>query len=193
VRPVCRKRLRSPWPPCLRSYSCSRRHGGRAGVAALSGAVAYYAIYNTLYFLVHGYLWSLSAFNTEEYVQSFFYMRMAEAAVAALIACVVAAAVYPLLRRIPRSPRDGYSGGWLALGPATTLVIVSTLAIQVAWFLWAWGADVVWRLPDLKWGFKYDLDLMQITAVGAVALFAPVVTYLVGRYHPKFRRAAVEE
>jgi len=165
----------------------------RAGVAALAGAVAYYAIYNTLYFLVHGYLWSLSAFNTEEYVQSFFYMRMAEAAVSALIACVVAAAVYPSLRRTPRSPREGYAGGWLALGPATALFVVSTLAMQVAWFLWAWGADVVWRLPDLKWGFKYDLDLMQITAVGAAALLAPVVTYLVGRYHPKFRKAAVEE
>jgi len=165
----------------------------RAGVAALAGAVAYYAIYNTLYFVVHGYLWSLSAFNTEEYVQSFFYMRMAEAAVSVLIACVVAAVVYPLLRKVPRSPREGYAGGWLALGPATTLVVVATLAMQVAWFLWAWGADVVWRLPDLKWGFKYDLDLMQITAVGAAALLAPVVTYLVGRYHPKFRRAVAEE
>ncbi|MDO9108780.1 MAG: alkaline phosphatase family protein, partial [Coriobacteriia bacterium] len=156
----------------------------RAGVAAMTGTVAYYAIYNGLYFLVHGYLWSLSAFNTEEYVQSFFYMRMAEAALAALIACVVAAAVYPMLRARPRTPHHGFLGGWLALGPATTLAIVATLAIQVAWFFWAWGADVVWRLPDLKWGFKYDLDLTQITAVGAVALLAPVVTYLVGRYHP---------
>jgi len=165
----------------------------RAGVAALAGTAAYYVIYNALYFLVHGYLWSLSAFNTEENVQSFFYARMGEAAVAALLACVVAAAVYPLLRATPRSPREGYAGGWLALGPATTLAVVATLTVQVAWFLWAWGADVVWRLPDLKWGFKYDLDLTQITAVGAVALLAPVVTYLVGRYHPKFRKAAVEE
>jgi len=165
----------------------------RAGLAALAGTVAYYAVYNALYFLVHGYLWSLSAFNTEEYVQSFFYMRMVEAAIAALIAAGVAAAVYPYLRRVPRSPREGYAGGWFALGSATTLTIVATLAIQVAWFIWAWGADVVWRLPDLKWGFKYDLDLTQMTAAGAAALLAPVVTYLVGRYHPKFRKAAVEE
>ncbi len=165
----------------------------RAGLAALAGTAAYYAVYNALYFLVHGYQWSLSAFNTEEYVQSFFYMRMAEAAIAALVACFVAAAVYPLLRRVPRSPRDGYAGGWLALGPATTLAIVVTLAFQVAWFLWAWGAQVVWRLPDLKWGFKYDLDLTQITAVGAAALLAPVVTYLVGRYHPKVRKTPAEE
>ncbi|MBU4555695.1 MAG: hypothetical protein KJ747_02350, partial [Actinobacteria bacterium] len=165
----------------------------RAGVAAMTGTLAYYAVYNGLYFWVHGYLWSLSAFNTEEYVQSFFYMRMAEAALAALIGCVVAAAVYPLLRARPRAPRSGFLGGWVALGPATTLSIVATLAIQVAWFFWAWGADVVWRLPDLKWGFKYDLDLTQITAAGAVALLAPVVTYLVGRYHPKVRNAAAEE
>lgn len=165
----------------------------RAGVAALAGAAGYYAVYNALYFLVHGYRWSLSAFNTEEYVQSFFYTRMAEAALAAIVAAAVAAVVYPYLRRVPRSPREGYAGGWLALGPATALTIVATLTVQVAWFIWAWGADVVWRLPDLKWGFKYDLDLTQITAVGAAALLAPVVTYLVGRYHPKFRKPAVEE
>lgn len=165
----------------------------RAGVAALAGAASYYLVYNLLYFVVHGYLWSLSAFNTEEYVQSFFYMRMAEAAVCALLACFVAAAVYPLLRRVPRSPRAGYAGGWLALGPATILTILATLALQIAWFLWAWGAQVVWRLPDLKWGFKYDLDLMQATAVGAAVLLAPVVTYLVGRYHPKVRTASAEE
>lgn len=165
----------------------------RAGVAAFAGAATYYAFYNALYFLVHGYRWSLSAFNTEEYVQAFFYWRMGEAAIAAVFAFLVAAAIYPLLRRRPKGVRQGYAAGWASLGPATGLAIVATLGMQVAWFLWAWGADVVWRLPDLKWGFKYDLDLMQITAVGAVTLFAPVVTYLVGRYHPKVRSTAAEE
>lgn len=166
----------------------------RAAAAALVGVVVYYLIYNGLYFLVHGYRWSLSAFNTETYVQQFFYLRMAEAAVAALLGVVAAAVVYPFLRERPKGPREpGYLAGWLALGPATVIAILATLALQVAWFLWAWGAAVVWRLPDLRWGFKYDLDLTQMTAVGAAVLLAPLATYLVGRYHPKTRTRTAEE
>jgi hypothetical protein len=166
----------------------------RAGVAALAGASVYYLVYNGLYFIVHGYRWSLSAFNTETYVEQFFYTRMGEAALAGLVAVLAAAIVYPFLREHPKGSREaGFLGGWLALGPATVLAIMATLALQVAWFLWAWGAEVVWRLPDLRWGFKYDLDLTQMTAVGAVALLAPVVTYLVGRYHPRIRTQTAGE
>lgn len=165
----------------------------RAGVAALLGTATYYATYNALFFWLHGYRWSLSAFNAEEYIQAFFYGRMAEAALAALLGVAVAAVTYPLLRAEPKRPHGRYLGGWLSLGPATVLVILATLALQVAWFLWAWGADVVWRLPDLKWGFKYDLDLTQATAVGAVGLLAPLVTYVIGRYHPRVRATSAEE
>ncbi len=166
----------------------------RGGVAASVGVLAYYVVYNGLYFVIRGHHWSLSAFNTESLIQHFFNLRMADAALAGLVAAVVAAGVYPLLRRDPKGPRThGLLGEWFALGPATVLAIMSTLALQVAWFLWAWGAEVIWRLPDLKWGFKYDLDLIQATALGAAALLAPVVTYLVGRYHPKFRTRPAKE
>jgi hypothetical protein len=165
----------------------------RAIVAALGGAVAYYVVYNALYFVVHGHEWSLSAFNTEEYVEAFFNLRLAEAAIAGLIAVLVAGIIYPFLRDDPKGARNTYLPGWLTLGPATVLVVQATLLLQVAWFLWAWGADVVWSLPDLKWGFKYDLDLIQITALGAAALLAPLVTFLIGRYHPRVRRAQAEE
>lgn len=161
----------------------------RAFLSALAGTAAYYAAYNALYFVYHGHEWSLSAFNTETYIEAFFNTRMIEAAAAGVVAAVVAATVYPLLRRRPKAPRASYLGGWLALGPATVLAIQATLVVQVAWFLWAWGAELTWRLPDLKWGFKYDLDLIQITGLAVAALLSPLVTYLVGRYHPKVRRA----
>src|SRR5665648_460355 len=70
---------------------------------------------------------------------------------------------------------------------ATALAILAVLAFQIAWFLWPWGAEVSWILPDLKWGFKYDLDLIQATAIAGVALLGPIVTYLIGRFHPKLR------
>lgn len=160
----------------------------RGLVASLAGVVAYYLAYNLAYFVVHGYRWSLSAFNTEDMLSAFFNMRMLEAALAGVIAVAVAALVYPLLRRIPHGPRElRYLGGWLALAPATILAIQATLALQVAWFLWAYGAQVVWTLPDFKWGFKYDLDLIQATALAAAAFIGLVVSYVVGRYHPRTR------
>ena len=165
----------------------------RALVAATAGTAAYYLVYETLFFIVHRYLWSLSAFNTETHVKAFMNGRLVEAAVSAVIGVTVAAMVYPLLRRSPKGPRvRGYLGGWLALGPATVLLMLATLGSQVGWFLWLWGAKVTWILPDFKWGFKYDLDLIQMTAVGAVAVVAPLVTYLVGRYHPRVRKPAEE-
>ncbi len=166
----------------------------RAGTAIAAGVLAYYLVYNGLYFIVHGHRWSLSAFNTESFVEQFFYLRMAEAALAGVIGAAVAAGVYPLLRSGPKGPRDRrFLGGWLALGPATVFVIMATLVAQVAWFYWAWGFDVVWRLPDMRWGFKYLLDLTQITALGAAAVLAPVVTYLAGRFHPRVRIQTAEE
>ena len=164
----------------------------RALVAATAGMVAYYVIYELLYFVVHGYHWSLSAFNEETQVQAFFNARMAEVLLAGLIAAAVTAFVYPFLRARPQGPWGVYRPRWLMLGPVTVVVILATLGIQVAWFVWAWGVVPTWNLPDLKWGFKYDLDLIQATALGAVAILSPLVTYLVGRYHPRTRRAAVE-
>lgn len=156
----------------------------RALVAGLAGTVGYYLLYNLLFFVVHRATWSLSAFNSESLLRMFFNVRMAEAAIATVFAAAVAADIYLALRREPRRPVGEHLPGWLSLGVATVLVILATLAMQVAWYLWQWGAAVTWIVPDLKWGFKYDLDLIQATAVGAAVLLAPLVTYLVGRYHP---------
>jgi hypothetical protein len=155
----------------------------RALIAATAGLVAYNAVFLGAYF-ARGWSWSLSVLNTEEMVESFFLARMAEAALAGLLAAAVAAAVYPLLRGEPKGPRGAFLGGWLALGPATVLLVQALLGVQVAVFLWAWGADVTWFLPDLAAGFKYDVDLVQTVGLGAAAVLSPLVTYLVGRYHP---------
>jgi hypothetical protein len=161
----------------------------RALVSALAGATAYYLVYSGLYFGLHRLgLWSLSSFNSEDLLKAFFNARMLEAAIAGLLAAFVAAETYLAMRREPRRPKDGYLSGWLALGTATVLAIQATLALQVAWFLWRYGAAVTWLLPDFEWGFKYDLDLIQGAALAAAALLAPLVTWLVGRYHPVARR-----
>lgn len=156
----------------------------RAFVAALAGAAAYYLVYDGLFFVLRGYRWSLSSFNSEELLKPFLNGRMVDAVIAGVIAAIVAAEVYLLTRKAPRRPRREYLPGWLGLGVATILVVQASIGLQVAWYLWQWGASVIWRIPDLALGFKYDLDLVQITGLAAAALVAPVVTYLVGRYHP---------
>lgn len=157
----------------------------RALVAALAGTAAYYAVYETLFFGVHRYAWSLSVINSEDRLQAFFNGRLAEAALAGLVAAAVSGYVYPLLRKRPKSARGRYLSGWLSLGPATVLAVQATLAVQVAWYLLSWGARVTWILPDLRLAFKYDLDLLQVVALGGAAVLSPLVTLLVGRYHPR--------
>lgn len=165
----------------------------RALVAALGGSLAYYTVYNALFFGLHRNLWSLSSFNSEDHIDAWMNTRLAEAALAGLVAVVIAGALYPLLRHRPKGPSGRYLSGWLALGPLTVLIVQLTLVLQIAWFLWAWGLTPVWRLPDLMWGFKFDLDLVQVTALGAAAVIAPLLSYLAGRYHPKVRRQTAEE
>ena len=156
----------------------------RALVAALAGTAAYYAVYEGLYFVVHAYRWSLSSFNSEDLLKPFLNGRMTDAVIAGVVAAVVAAEVYLLTRSDPKRPKGEYLPGWLALGVATVLVIQATIGLQVAWYLWYWGASVTWFIPDLAMGFKYDLDLIQLTGLGAAAVLAPLATYLVARFQP---------
>jgi hypothetical protein len=162
----------------------------RALLAAGAGALTYFAVYNALFFGAHGLHWSLSAFNSESMIEAFFNQRMIEAVIAAVAGCFVASLVYAATRREPKGPQSGHAAGWLGLGVATVLLAQAGLALQVAWFLWRWGADVVWVMPEFMAAFKYDLDLIQLTALGAAALLGPLVTYLVGRFHPQTRATA---
>ncbi len=178
---------------CLLAIAAVGMLSWRALVAALSGTAAYYLVYSGLYFIVHGYRWSLSSFNSEAMLKAYLNGRMTDAIIAGVIAAIVAADIYLALRAVPMRPKGEYLPGWLALGVATVLTIQATIGLQVAWYLWYWGASVNWYIPDLAMGFKYDLDLIQLTGLGAAAILAPVVTFLVGRYHPLRRtKQAVE-
>jgi hypothetical protein len=159
----------------------------RALVAALAGTAAYAAAYNALFFGLHRLQWSLSAFNDEAMLEAFFNQRMLEAALSGLLACVVAGLVYVALRPEPRGPDSGYAAEWLALGGATVLLAQAVLLGQVGGYLWRWGAEVAWILPNMREAFKYDLDLIQMTALGAAAVAGPFITLAIGRLHPKTR------
>lgn len=159
----------------------------RALVAALAGVATYTAAYNALFFGLHRLTWSLSAFNEETLIDAFFNQRMIEAAGAGVLACLVAALVYLALRRREKRPSVAE---WLAVGGAVVLAVQAALVLQVAVFLWRWGADVTWILPNMRDAFKYDLDLIQLTALGAAALLGPLLVWAVAAVHPRARAAS---
>lgn len=161
----------------------------RALVASIVGGAAYVGLYNALFFGLHRLTWSLSAFNEETLVDAFFNQRMLEAAIAGLFGCLVAALTYGALRKAQGGPRSGNAVEWLALGGAVVVFTQALLVLQIATFLWRWGADVTWILPDMREAFKYDLDLIQLTALAAAAFAGPLVTWLVGRLLPRARAA----
>lgn len=149
----------------------------KALLAALAGAAVYYAAWNGSYFILHGYRWSLSSFNSESQLKSFLNGRMTDAVIAGLLAVVVGVLVYLWLAR-PEAMKPTMAMG---VGVATVLAVQATLGMQVAWYLWYWGASVSWVIPDLALGFKYDLDLIQLTGLGAAALLGPLVGLLIAR------------
>lgn len=161
----------------------------RTLLGSLAGTAAYFALYNALFFGVRGLRWSLSAFNEESLIDAFFNQRMLDAALSGLFACLVAALVYLALRMAARGPRQGLGVETLTLGGATVISVQAALALQVAYFLWRWGAQVSWILPDMGQAFKYDLDLIQLTALGAAAVLGPVVTWTVARLRTRTRVA----
>lgn len=148
----------------------------------IAGAIVYFAVYNALFF-ERGNQFSLSAFNSEDQIKSFFTQRGMDAIIALLIAAVVAG----LLTR-----RSGFFAGAMA-GVNTMFLVALGLAIQVLYFYWLWNWEFTWYLPDLAQGMKYYLDMLQ-TSVFWPLLYAPAgvivpllsagVAWLAGRQKP---------
>lgn len=143
---------------------------------AIGAAVAYFVVYNLLFFGVHHYALSLSSFNEESLIQAYFNQRMLEAAVSVLLA----AAVYGVVEG-----RSGAGGLELASGGALVSGLVwYGLLLQVLLMVYLYGLKFDWMIPDLKIGFKFYLDMLQMVATGLAAVAVPLVAVgagLVGR------------
>lgn len=136
---------------------------------ALGGAVLYFALYNVLFFLVHRFKWSLSIFNEESMIKSFFNDRTLEAAIIVVVAGLVMGVAAGL--------RSKYSGPELAQGAATmSLLVAYGLGLQILLFYYLYGVSFGWFIPNLVWGFKFYVDLLQMVPTGfASVLVVPVV------------------
>ena len=61
----------------------------------------------------------------------------------------------------------------------TSFLVGFGLLLQVDLYYWLHGLDMDWYLPNLQWGFKYYLDLLQLLPTGLMALFAPLIAIAV--------------
>lgn len=134
---------------------------------ALVGAAVFFAIDYGLFF-GRGYRFSLSVFNTESQILTFFNRRLLEAAIAILIAGVLAGSL-----TARRSAGDA-----VRVGLDTGLLVAYALLLQVLYFYWQWDVQFAWYLPDLRLGFKYYLDLLKLVPVGFLAAGAMLMALL---------------
>lgn len=135
--------------------------------APLIGAIVYFVVWNAIYFVIHGYTYSISMFNKEDEVVAFITGRVIEAVIALTLAIIVVA----ILRRRA-------APGEIARDAVhTMLLVVIVLGVQiVAFYVW-WDFLPTWYLPDLYWGFKFYLDLFQTTVFWPL-LFLPLAALL---------------
>lgn len=131
------------------------RRPSRDWLLPAAGAALYFILFNFLYFVTNGYNWSLTAFNIEENIVAFVTRRVMEAALVMLLAAL---AVGALARERPARTVA-------ALGVDTLFLIAYALLLQILTFYWQWGVTFAWTMPDLRLGFKYYVDLIQLGAM----------------------------
>jgi len=151
---------------------------GKLFSRAVLSSLVYFIVYNFLYFVVHGYRWSFSAFNSEDLMGKFFNGRLFEAAAGALLAALALG----LMAR--RAQRGGLALTWvdLAEGAAvTSLSVAYLLGLQALAFYLIWDVRFPFYLPNFTAGFKFYMDMLQLVAVGLAALPALAVAVFAGQ------------
>lgn len=140
-------------------------------------ALLYFVFYNALFF-GRGYTWSLSAFNSEAQIKAFFNERLLDAALSVVVAGLVLALASwkkPPLQALERMTTFSFFVGYFLL-------------LQVDLFYWLYNVRFPWALPDLRLGFKYYMDLLQMVPTGFLALGLAPVGVLIGWGMRKWRR-----
>lgn len=135
----------------------------------LGFALLYFVFYNALFF-GRGYHWSLSAFNSEAQIEAFFNERLLDAAISFIAAGLLLALVSwkrPLLQTLERMVTFAFFVGYLLL-------------LQVDLFYWLYNIRFSWALPDLKLGFKYYMDLLQMVPTGLLGVILAPLGVLIG-------------
>jgi Type I phosphodiesterase / nucleotide pyrophosphatase len=119
----------------------------------LIGAAVYFIAYYVLFF-GRGYSFSLSMLNEDTQIVTWFAARTIDAILALLVSAVAVGAL-----------SRGKSKYETALNTVNAAFFAAAIIwLQVTIFFWIYGFSWSWFIPDLTWGFKYYLDLLQTGA-----------------------------
>jgi hypothetical protein len=143
----------------------------------LAFSLLYFVFYNALFF-GRGYTWSLSAFNTEAQIEAFFNERLLDAALSVAVAGLILALISwkkPPLQTLERMTTFSFFVGYFLL-------------LQVDLFYWLYNLRFTWALPDLKLGFKYYMDLLQMVPTGFLAVLLAPLGVIIGWGIRKWRQ-----
>ena len=111
-------------------------------------------------------------FNSDADIERFITSRVTESMILLTLAVIVVA----IWRR-----RAGL--GEVARDAANTLFVVgAALMAQILIFYVAWNVVFDWYLPNMRFGFKYYLDVFQTTAFWPM-LYVPVAAILAPTWH----------
>ena len=131
---------------------------------SLLGAAVYLVVFYGLFF-GRGYHFSLSIFNEESAVQSFFIMRMVDAAVAVVVATLAAGLATGRWRYTPVAA--GESGAY------TLLLILAAQALTMLPLIYLWGLRYAWYIPPLRLGFAFLVAAIATMGVGVGGVLSP--------------------
>ncbi len=141
---------------------------------ALGGAAAYFALHTLLFYVIRGFKLSLSIFNEESMVQSFFNARMIDAAAVVIFVGIIFGLAVGWGKK--------YEGAELAEGAASLSYLVAYgLGLQIVLFYYLFGIKFDWYIPNLVWGFKFYADCLQLVPTGLASIAVVPVAVLAGK------------
>jgi hypothetical protein len=139
------------------------------GWGVMLGVLVILGVMAALYF-GRGLTFSFSHFNTEDQVEPFLLMRVADALLAGVAGGVVAGLVAARRRR----------AGPFRTGVGAAAWAMFLLGVGVTTFLVLFGWGFAWRLPNLPAGFGALIALLGIFALGVAAWLVGLVAAGVG-------------
>lgn len=160
------------------AYYLTFRRRWRDLLLPVGAALVYFVLYNLLFFVIRGHTWSLSVFNSEPQIEAFFNGRLLDAALSVTVAGLLLALV--LWRRSPLETLER-----MVAFSFTTFYL---LLVQVVLFYWLYHIRFFWALPDLRLGFKYYMDLLQMIPVGVLSGVLAGLAVLIGWGIRRWRR-----
>lgn len=143
--------------------------------APLSAGLFFLVASPVVYLWVRGLSYTITNFHLEERILPFLSARVIDALILMAISMLIVG-VWRFRARPVEILRDAVNA---------LFVIGAGIMLQILFYYVLWGVRLDWAFPNLKWGFKYYVDVFQSTVFWPqlplpVATIMPLLALLVG-------------